>query len=343
MVPRHVLIDKTALELQRLDPATEVVRYYGGEGQKLVKPVAGAIIVGTHAINVALAKAGLQPKLQVIDEQQKFSRAQREANVQPFTNVIEVSATPIPRSVALLQTGGMELITLDESPFRRQVLTTLLDPRFKDRLWQFISRVVEHPTKQASIIYPTITGSESQADKAKINGILSVWQKRFPGRVAVLHGDMSREEASDALLRMERREAKILISTTAVELGVTMPDLAAMVVVEPQRFGLNTLHQLRGRLARHSGLGKLFLFPLEPVADKVAARLNKLVRIADGFELAEEDLALRGAGDLAADAQVQDGELRCVLPNLVVSAADLVQESAFLARATAAVAAAQPG
>ncbi|MGH8436307.1 MAG: DEAD/DEAH box helicase, partial [Pseudomonas sp.] len=325
MVPRDILIEKTARDIEKLKAGVEVIPYFGGSS-KLAKPVGGAIIIGTHALNGALPRAGLEPKVVVIDEQQKFSQAQREASVRPHTNLIEVSATPIPRSVALLQTGGLELITLNEAPFQRQILTTLLDPLHKKQLWEFIGRIADHPTKQAAIIYPTITGSESQADKAKINGTLDVWERQFPGKVAVLHGDMPRERAEEALQRMANGKAKILIATTAIELGVTLPDLAAMVVVEPQRFGLNALHQLRGRLARHGGLGKMYLYPLEPLPEQVAARLNKLVNISDGFRLAEVDLAMRGAGELGADSQVQDGETRVVLPNLVITADDMMAE-----------------
>lgn len=328
LVPREILIAKTAKDFLQVAPNVEVVEHY--EGGKLTKPVAGAILIGTHALNRAMAKAGIEPKLVVTDEQHVSGRQQREASVKPHTNLIEVSATPIPRSMALLQTGGMELLVLDETPFKRRVETVLLEPTQKDRLWEFVRRIAEHPTKQVAIVYPSVSGSESQADKAKITGTAATWERRFPGKVAVLHGGLSRQESAAALARVSSGEAKVLVATTVIELGVTLPDLAAMVVVEPHRFGLSALHQLRGRLVRHGGVGRMLLYPLEPLADPVVERLMKLVQISDGFRLAEEDLALRGGGDLSSESQDQNGDCRGVLPNLLLGPRDLLALEAFV-------------
>jgi ATP-dependent DNA helicase RecG len=156
IVPRDILITKTVREIRELTPDVEVVEYR--DGSTFVRPLDGGIFVGTHSLNQVLNKRDIAPRLVVIDEQQKFSRSQREALVQPHTNILEVSATPIPRSFGLLVTGGRDLLQLNESPFQKDIRTYLVNRDDRDRLVGLIRRTVESPNGRAMVVYPFIEG-----------------------------------------------------------------------------------------------------------------------------------------------------------------------------------------
>lgn len=324
IVPRDILITKTVRELRALTPDVDIVEYRDGE--RFVRPVDGGVYVGTHALNAVLNKRNISPRLVVVDEQQKMSRGQREALVQEHTNLLEVSATPIPRSFGLLVTGGRALLELKESPFKKNIRTYLVGRDDRDRLVRLIRRTVEHPTARAMVVYPLIDGGGDMAPElSKLKVAMEQWKVAFPGQVVELHGQMAPAEQRAALDKLMSGDAKIACCTTIAELGITVENLTAMVVMQPDRLGAGQLHQLRGRLARHGGSAVFAMYCLENPSDKALERLGWLVETNDGFVIAEKEFLMRGSGDLGVDSAVQDGKTRSVLPNFPIKPEDLLK------------------
>jgi ATP-dependent DNA helicase RecG len=324
IVPRDILITKTGRELRALAPDIDVLEYRNGE--KFVRPVEGGVFVGTHALNAVLNKREISVRFLAIDEQHKFSRSQREALVQPFTNMLEVSATPIPRSFGLLVTGGRQLLELKESPFKKDIRTFLINRDDRDRLIALIRRTVAHPKAVAMVVYPLIEGGADNAPElSKLSVAMEQWRLAFPGQVVELHGKMDRAEQQTALDKLMRGEAKIACVTTVAELGITVENLTAMVVVQPDRLGADQLHQLRGRLARHGGAAIFAMYCLQPPSEKALERLGWLVSTNDGYEISEKVFMARGSGDLAVDSVVQDGKTLSVLPSFPIKPGDLLK------------------
>lgn len=324
LVPRDLLITKTVREIRELCPDVDVIEYRNGG--PFVRPLDGGVFVGTHGLNGALIKRKMTVQLCVVDEQQQFSRSQREALVQPHTNMLEVSATPIPRSFGLLVTGGRELLQLNESPFKKEINTVLVNRDDRDRLVSLIRRTVEHPKARAMIVYPLIEGGGDHAPElAKLKVALEMWKLAFPGKVVELHSKMESADQQIALDKLTNGDAKIACCTTIAELGITVPSLTAMVVMQPDRLGAGQLHQLRGRLARHGGNAVFALYCLTKPSEQALERLGWLVDFKEGHVIAEKEFLARGSGDLAIDSAVQDGKTRSVLPNFQIQPGDLLK------------------
>lgn len=336
MVPREILITKTTRELRTLVPDIDVIEYRDGE--KFVRPLDGGIYVGTHALNAALLKRGINPRFIVVDEQQKFSRQQREALLQPHTNFLEVSATPIPRSFGLLLTGGRELLEIRETPFTKDIRTYLLSRADRESLVELIKRTVANPKARAMVVYPLIEGGGEMAPElAKLKVAMEFWKRAFPGKVVEIHGRMDAAEQQAALDRLVSGEAKIACCTTVAELGITVEGLTAMVVVQPDRLGAGQLHQLRGRLARHGGRGVFAMYCLDKPSESALERLSWLVKSNDGYDISQKEFLMRGSGDLAVDSSVQDGRAKSVLPNFPIKPADLLRYQPCSANITTSI------
>ncbi len=275
-----------------------------------IGPQDAAITLGTTALLFDdIEKQKDRPDLLVIDEQQKFSREQRERIMGPATRLLEVSATPIPRSFALLKYGALKVSKL---PARagRELPTRLwahqdraeLFTRVKDTLAKGQQVLVVYPQKEE-------TESENQSGAPKLQDLktaVALWSKVFPGQVVCAHGG-DKDQAQESLRKMKANESKILLATTVIECGITIPNLHHEVIVHPDRLGLVTLHQLRGRLARMGGVGLCDLYTPNPIKEKTLNRLQIFCSTVDGFKLAELDLKLRGMGDLSTDSELQSG------------------------------------
>lgn len=324
IVPRDILITKTVREIRNLTPDVDVIEYR--DGAQFVRPLEGGVYVGTHALNAALNKRDIAPRLVVVDEQQKFSRSQREALVQVHTNMLEVSATPIPRSFGLLITGGRDLLQINEAPFKKDIRTHLLNRDDRERLVGLIRRTVAHPKARAMVVYPLIEGGGDAAPElAKLKVAMELWKLAFPGQVVELHGQMEPAEQQAALDKLMTGDAKIACCTSIAELGITVENLTAMVVMQPDRLGAGQLHQLRGRLARHGGSAIFAMYCLEKPSERALERLGWLVESNDGYVISEKEFLARGSGDLAVDSAVQDGKTRSVLPNFPIKPEDLLK------------------
>jgi len=264
------------------------------------------IAIGTHALQVEgtkFAKLGLA----IIDEQHRFGVEHRRALVEQGTarekpDVLLMSATPIPRSLALTMYGDLDVSVLDERPPGRQPVTTALRSESgRGRVMGFIERQVE-AGRQAYLVYPLIDESEKVTLKAATKAFEELSSGPLAGRrLALLHGKMKSDE-KDAVMRQFRDGAiDVLVATTVIEVGIDVPNATVMVVEHPERFGLSQLHQLRGRVGR--GAEESYCILLGDVGEEVAERLRPFLETEDGFAIARADLEQRGMGDLFGERQ----------------------------------------
>jgi len=270
------------------------------------------LVVGTSAVINHAEKHGWEPAALVIDEQHKMGKQMRKVLKTERTNYLEATATCIPQTGALILSGGMDLSVLKERPFKRAVETRIFRPDARQALFDVLQETVEGG-KQVAIIYPAIEGKEEKSSAAMI---FAQWQKHFGERCALLHGRMKDSEKEAVLQSFREGRLSVMVSTMMVELGLTLPDLAAMVVVDPIRFSIVTLHQLRGRIARNGGSGKFCLYQREETED--LSRLEALIKHDDGFKIAEIDMLERGAGDLE-DESAQHGKTGSILPGRTIN------------------------
>ena len=255
-------------------------------------------IVGTHA----LITGGVEYQclgLVVTDEQHRFGVAQRAALAgkgdHPHTLVM--SATPIPRTLALILYGDLDVSIIDQlPPGRRAVQTSFVDSGYHPRIYKFLRRLIGEG-RQAYIVCPAVSESEEDDRKAVTEYAAQLQREVFPDlRVAYVHGKMRPKEKDAVMAAFVGRETDILVSTTVIEVGVDVPNAAVMVVENAERFGLSQLHQLRGRVGRGEWQSYCVLIS-DNRNEETRQRLKVMTKTSDGFKIAEEDLRLRGPGD----------------------------------------------
>jgi ATP-dependent DNA helicase RecG len=256
------------------------------------------IVIGTHALvqkEVDFKKLGLA----VIDEQHRFGVLQRSALRQKGFNphVLVMTATPIPRTMALTLYGDLDLSVIDELPPGRQVVKTkCLEPQDREKAYTFLHRQVSNG-RQAFIICPLIEESEILEAKAATTEYERLSREVFPDlRLGLLHGQMPGAEKEQVMRRFRSGELDILVSTSVVEVGIDVPRASVMIVEGAERFGLSQLHQFRGRVGRDKEQGYCLLIP-EKLSPEARERLRLMETVHNGFALAEKDLELRGPGE----------------------------------------------
>jgi ATP-dependent DNA helicase RecG len=312
------------------------------------------LVIGTHALiqeKVEFHKLGLV----IVDEQHRFGVMQRfklmkKGDAEPDTLVM--TATPIPRTLALTLYGDLDTSVLDEMPPGRTPITTrkISDQR-ADEVWDFVSKQVKLG-RQAYVVYPVIEGAPAEQQemefaaepagarsktglKAALHMYDELRKKIFPDlRVGLLHGRLSAEEKEKTMHRFKAGEIDVLVATTVIEVGVDVANATVMVVEHAERFGLSQLHQLRGRIGRGAAKSYCVLMTGGKVSPEGERRLNQMVRTQDGFEIAELDLELRGPGEFFGTKQAGMPGLRIanilrdrnLLELAKVEAAKLVEE-----------------
>jgi len=256
------------------------------------------IVVGTHALiqkEVEFKKLGLA----VIDEQHRFGVLQRSALRQKGFNphVLVMTATPIPRTMALTLYGDLDLSVIDELPPGRQVVKTkCLGPQDREKAYTFLYRQVRNG-QQAFIICPLVEESEILEAKAATTEYERLSRQVFPDlKLGLLHGQMPGSEKEEVMRHFRAGELDILVSTSVVEVGIDVPRASVMMVEGAERFGLSQLHQFRGRVGRDKEQGYCLLIP-EKLSPEASERLRLMEKVHDGFVLAEKDLELRGPGE----------------------------------------------
>ena len=262
------------------------------------------IIIGTHALiqkEVEFNKLGLA----VIDEQHRFGVLQRSALRQKGFNphVLVMTATPIPRTMALTLYGDLDLSVIDELPPGRQVVKTkCLEPQDREKAYNFLRRQVSNG-RQAFIICPLIEESEVVEAKAATTEYERLSREVFPDlKLGLLHGQMPGPEKEEVMRHFRGGELDILVSTSVVEVGIDVPRASVMMVEGAEHFGLSQLHQFRGRVGRDKEQGYCLLIP-EKLSPEARERLRLMEKVHNGFALAEKDLELRGPGEFFGTQQ----------------------------------------
>ncbi|MDO5604692.1 MAG: ATP-dependent DNA helicase RecG [Paracoccus sp. (in: a-proteobacteria)] len=263
------------------------------------------ILVGTHAVFQDEVRFH-DLRLAVIDEQHRFGVAQRlqlaAKGAAAPPDVLVMTATPIPRSLALSQYGDLDLSVLDEKPpGRLPVATVMLDDRRLDQIMERVGAAVAGGAR-AYWVCPLVEESEL-SDLTAAEARFSALRARFGGAVRLVHGQMPAEERDAAMSDFAAGRAQILVATTVIEVGVDVPEATIMVVERAESFGLAQLHQLRGRVGRGQAASSCVLMYHAPLSPTAARRLETLRETEDGFRIAEVDLEMRGAGDLIGTAQ----------------------------------------
>src|SRR6185436_15451657 len=262
------------------------------------------IVIGTHAvIEGPVQFQDLQ--FAVIDEQHRFGVEQRAELRSKGTNphLLVMTATPIPRSLALTLYGDLDLSIMDEMPAGRQPINTyVLRPQERERAFTMVRGQIRDG-KQAFIIYPLIDESEKIEARAAVDDYETLSKEVFPElKLGLLHGRMRPNEKDETMLKFRDRKYDILVSTTVVEVGVDIPNATVMLIEGADRFGLAQLHQLRGRVGRGSDQSYCLLIPTREDATE-NERLQAMTESNDGFLLAEKDLQIRGPGEFLGTRQ----------------------------------------
>jgi len=272
--------------------------------KKLVAEGLAHVVIGTHALlekDVEFHRLGLA----IVDEQHRFGVMQRLGLVQKGTHpdVLVMTATPIPRTLAMTAYGDLDVSVIDElPPGRKPIKTEHHDADRVEQVYSFMKRQIDEG-RQAYVVYPVIEESETKAMKAAEKMYEHLSQTVFPDTpVGLLHGRLSSEEKEDAMRRFKEGAVKILVSTTVIEVGVDVPNATVMLVENAEQFGLAQLHQLRGRIGR--GAHESFCILISDAENEAAqSRLKILAETNDGFKIAEADLRQRGPGDLLGQQQ----------------------------------------
>jgi ATP-dependent DNA helicase RecG len=272
--------------------------------KKIVAAGLAHVVVGTHALleqDVQFKKLGLA----IVDEQHRFGVEQRQALMEKGSHpdVLVMTATPIPRTLALTVYGDLDVSVIDElPPGRKPIVTKHVTEDRVEQVYSFMKKQIDLG-RQAYVVYPVIEESETQAMKAaqKMHEHLST--AVFPGvPVGLLHGRLSTEDKESAMEKFQRGETKILVSTTVIEVGVDVPNATVMVIEQAERFGLAQLHQLRGRVGRGAEQSYCVLVTGK-LNDAGRERIRTLVDSNDGFYIAETDMKLRGPGEFFGTRQ----------------------------------------
>jgi ATP-dependent DNA helicase RecG len=267
------------------------------------------LLIGTHALieeSVVFKNLGLA----VIDEQHRFGVAQRaklwSKNHQP-PHVLVMTATPIPRTLAMTLYGDLDVSVIDElPPGRKPIQTVHRYDNKKAQLYEFLRKEIRLG-RQVYVVYPLIEGSE-KLDYKNLEEGFETFKEVFPEyQVCMVHGKMKAADKESEMQKFISGEAQILMATTVIEVGVNVPNASVMVIESAERFGLSQLHQLRGRVGRGAEQSYCVLVSSYKLSNETRKRLEIMVNSHNGFEIAEADLRLRGHGDLEGTRQSGEG------------------------------------
>jgi ATP-dependent DNA helicase RecG len=336
MAPTEILATQHYQSVKSLvgDGFVEVALLTGSTPKKERKPIHEGlengriqILIGTHAL--------LEDKVQfqnlgfvVIDEQHRFGVEQRaklwRKNIVP-PHVLVMTATPIPRTLAMTLYGDLDVSVIDELPAGRKPIETLhLYENQRLRMFGFMKQEIAKG-RQIYVVYPLIEESEKLDLKNLADGV-EVMSREFPlpdYRISIVHGKLSPADKDFEMQRFIKGETQIMVATTVIEVGVNVPNASVMIIENAERFGLSQLHQLRGRVGRGAEQSYCILMSSHKLSREGKIRLETMVRTSNGFEISEIDLQLRGPGDI--EGTQQSGVLDLKVANLATDQELLVQ------------------
>jgi ATP-dependent DNA helicase RecG len=336
MAPTEILATQHYQSVKSLvgDGFVEVALLTGSTPKKERKPIHEGlengriqILIGTHAL--------LEDKVQfqnlgfvVIDEQHRFGVEQRaklwRKNMVP-PHVLVMTATPIPRTLAMTLYGDLDVSVIDELPAGRKPIETLyLYENQRLRMFGFMKQEIAKG-RQIYVVYPLIEESEKLDLKNLADGV-EVMSREFPlpdYRISIVHGKLSPADKDFEMQRFIKGETQIMVATTVIEVGVNVPNASVMIIENAERFGLSQLHQLRGRVGRGAEQSYCILMSSHKLSREGKIRLDTMVRTNNGFEISEIDLQLRGPGDI--EGTQQSGVLDLKVANLATDQELLMQ------------------
>lgn len=402
-LPNSLLASQVASEIKDMFPDIPVELVMGG-GSRPEDLSKKPIIVGTSAIvwwlkDLRKERPSFDVDFLIIDEQQKVGSKQKEVLVSPHTNVLEASATAIPRTVALVNYGGKSMSRVEKCPVDKTIVSRIVEPVNKTRAGDYLldvvskgyqiavvyplkergdefraisvadkeeSEVVKAYLKKAGIkqagrflsetpsgnpqlrlrvsdknlstynevikkrklieVVPFITEKEAMALNKNVEESKDWWETKVPGGVVTIHGGMSNEDKELAMERAKSGDAQVIVTTSVIEIGLTMPDLRGLLVANAEKYGASTLHQLRGRLARKGGHGAFFMSVDQPLQEMQEDSVNRLKIVSEnnnGRLLAELDMKQRGFGDISSDGEQQSGFLDGIFKGLKATVQDV--------------------
>ncbi|RJQ13322.1 MAG: ATP-dependent DNA helicase RecG [Nitrospiraceae bacterium] len=309
MAPTEILAEQHFINIHGVVEAlglNAVLLTSGSKGKSLddISQGSAQIIIGTHALiqeQVKFKNLGLA----IIDEQHRFGVVQRAdlRSKGPNPDILIMTATPIPRTLALTLYGDLDISIIDELPAgRKPVITKVFFPNQKDRIYSLIKDELAKG-RQVYIVYPLIEESEKLDLKSAIEGY-EAFRKICPeNKIGLVHGKMHRDERETVMAQFKSGNIDILVATTVIEVGIDVPNASLMLIVHAERFGLAQLHQLRGRTGRGAHDSYCLLMAYPPFSEEAKRRLKAMESTGDGFKIAEEDLAIRGPGDFFGTRQ----------------------------------------
>lgn len=311
MCPTEALAQQHHESFQQLDPSLKISLLLGSTKAKERKPILAGLasgetelVIGTHSLfqaSVVFKNLGLA----IIDEQHKFGVEQRlklvakgAASEGQGTHCLIMTATPIPRTLSLAQYGDLDIASIKTMPAGRKPIKTRITERVNYSKYVDFVKGRLSLGEQAYFVFPAIDESET-LDLQNVKEALKTYRETFKGyKVEALHGQMKADEKEQVVQAFKRKEVHILVSTSVIEVGINIPNATIMSIYNPERFGLSSLHQLRGRVGRGEKPGFCFLVLDKEVSPEALQRLKVLEETLDGFVIAEEDLKFRGEGDI---------------------------------------------
>ncbi len=332
MAPTEILAEQHYLNIYRQmqNLGLKTCLLTGSSTEKPLEQIASGeidIVVGTHALiqeGVSFRNLGLA----IIDEQHRFGVMQRALLKKKALNpdVLVMTATPIPRTLALTLFGDLDYSVINElPPGRRPVKTLLFHPDQKELVYRFISEEVKKG-RQVYVVYPIIEESEKTDLRSALTGKKAFERVFSDLKIGLLHGRIETQEREQIMASFQQGEIDILVCTTVIEVGVDVPNASLMVIIHAERFGLSQLHQLRGRIGRGPYQSFCIMLAYAPYGEEARRRLDIMVKSTDGFRIAEEDLNIRGPGEFFGTRQsgipdlkianiVRDVDLLCTARN----------------------------
>ena len=266
------------------------------------------VLIGTTAL---LHRDVGEFALCITDEEQKLSVNMKEQLVGKDAHMLIASATPIPRTTALAQHGGVEILKLTKCHAKKEFVTTISCAGDERAMTENAKSVIAAGGKVLIVCPKRVTEDADNKDELpSAETIGNKWKKLLPGLVRVAHSGLKNSENEQSINDVKTGEAKMLVATSVVEVGLNIPNLWMVIVVDAKRFGLSVIHQIRGRLIRqgeNNGVGYCVLYCPGPIKEKTRERLNVLVNVQDGYEIAREDMFLRGLGDISDRGKSQHG------------------------------------